>query len=344
VEAETMRRSQPPRAPSALLRILILSGVLAATLAAPVAAQDQSPAPMAESPAPMAASPAPMAADGVDLPAGWQPEGIARLGDALYVGSLADGAIYRIDATTREGSILVPGTEGSVAAGIEADEPNGRIWVAGGPTGEVRVYAADSGDLLETYTFEGAGFLNDLAFNGDGVYVTDSNVAQLAVIPLGADGSLPTRRAVGTVPLTGDLVYQADAFNANGIVAADDGSLILVQSVTGGLFLVDPSGGYTTAIDAGGADLTFGDGLELDGSTLYVARNQAEVIATLELDESRASATLVSEATSDDLDIPTTMARSGDDLWIVNARFGTEATAETPYWVSVWPGARPPAM
>ena len=71
------------------------------------------------------------------------------------VGSLADGAIYRIDAATREGSIFVPGVEGAVAVGIEADEPNGRIWVAGGPTGEVRAYAADSGDLLGTYTFEG---------------------------------------------------------------------------------------------------------------------------------------------------------------------------------------------
>jgi sugar lactone lactonase YvrE len=292
----------------------------------------------------MAESPAAMAAERVDLPPGWRPEGVASLGDQVFVGSLADGAIYRIDAATREGEVFVPGVEGAVAVGIEADEPNGRIWVAGGDTGEVRVYAADSGDLLETYTFEG-GFLNDLAFTGSAVVATDSNVAQLIVIPLGPDGSLPTPRAVGTVPVTGDLVYEEGDFGgANGIVAtADPAVAIVIQSATGGLFTIDPLGGVTTAIETGGADLTAGDGMYLDGSTLYVSRNQANTITTLELDETLSSASLVSEATSEGLDIPSTLSLAGDDLWIVNARFGTEPTPETEYWLSIWPGAQQPA-
>jgi hypothetical protein len=120
-------------------------------------------------------------------------------------------------------------------------------------------------------------------------------------------------------------VYLEDAFNANGIVAAP-GGLIVVQSATGGLFRVDPATGETTAIDTGGADLTFGDGLELSDTTLYVSRNQAEVIVSLELDEALTSATLLAEATSEGLDIPTTLALAGVDLWIVNARSGTEPT------------------
>ena len=191
----------------------------------------------------MAESPAPMAdrSDRVDLPAGWQPEGITSLGGSLFVGSLADGAIWRVDAATREGEVFVPGTDGAVAVGVEADEANGRIWVAGGNTGLVRAYAADSGELLQTYAFVG-GFLNDLVATREAVYVTDSNVQQLGVIPLGADGSLPDPSAATTLPLSGDLVYQEDAFNANGIVAAPVG-LILVQSGTGGLFRVDPATG-----------------------------------------------------------------------------------------------------
>jgi hypothetical protein len=305
-----------------------------AVSALPATAQTASPVPMAE-------SSAPLSADRVELPAGWQPEGVASLNGQILVGSLADGAVYRIDPATHEGDVLVPGTEGAVAVGIEADEPNGRFWVAGGNTGEVRVYAGDSGDLLETYAFEG-GFLNDLAFTGSEVIVTDSNVQQVGVIPLAADGSLPAPDAATTLPITGDLVYQ-DGFNANGIVATEDGRVVIVQSVTGGLFSLDPSTGASTAIDTGGADLTAGDGMYLDGSTLYVSRNQAEIITSLELDESLSGASLVSEATSEGLDIPTTLALAGDDLWIVNARFGTTATPETPYWLSVWPGAQPPA-
>jgi sugar lactone lactonase YvrE len=324
------------------IRVGIGAMAAAALWALPVGAQAQSPSTPAEGPGTSAGSPAATPGDQVDLPPGWQPEGIASLNGQLFVGSLADGAIYRIDAATREGEVFVPGVEGAVAVGVEADEPNGRIWVAGGDTGEVRAYAADSGDLLATYTFEG-GFLNDLAFTGDAVVVTDSNVQQVGVIPLAADGSLPEPEAATTLPITGDLAYQEDAFNANGIVATEDGRVIVVQSVTGGLFVVDPATGAATAIDTGGADLTAGDGMYLDGSTLYVSRNQAEVIVTLELDEALGSAALVSEATSDGLDIPTTLTLAGDDLWIVNARFGTEATPETPYWLSIWPGAQPPA-
>src|SRR6188474_1245184 len=125
--------SQLPRARTTT-RTLVLSGVAVLALAVPTTAQDASPA-AAESPAAgaesagaPAASAAVVATEQVDLPAGWQPEGIASMGGQMYVGSLADGAIYRIDAATREGEVFVPGIEGAVAVGVEADEPNGRIW------------------------------------------------------------------------------------------------------------------------------------------------------------------------------------------------------------------------
>ena len=97
----------------------------------------------------------------IDLPDGWQPEGIESWGKWLYAGSLANGAIWRANARTGEGQILVPGQTGKVAVGLHIDHW-GRLWVAGGPTGEVRVYNARNGKLLQTYTFTGTGFLNDL--------------------------------------------------------------------------------------------------------------------------------------------------------------------------------------
>ena len=47
-----------------------------------------------------------------------------------------------------------------------------------------------TGEILETYTFT-AGFLNDVAVTEDAVYVTDSLIQQLIVIPLPDDGSVP---------------------------------------------------------------------------------------------------------------------------------------------------------
>src|SRR5512146_757988 len=58
----------------------------------------------------------------VHLPNGFQPEGIViGRGTNLYAGSLANGAIYRADLRTGEGSILVPGHTGDVAVGLDYD-------------------------------------------------------------------------------------------------------------------------------------------------------------------------------------------------------------------------------
>jgi hypothetical protein len=160
-------------------------------------------------------------------------------------------------------------------------------------------------------------------------------VAELKVVPLDEDGSLPPADGGTTLPLTGGY-QQVDGFNANGIVTVDD-QLILVQSATGMLYRVDPTTGVATTIDTGGYALTNGDGLELVGTDLYVSRNQNNLVALLALDPSFASASLVGEITSPDLDVPSTLAWSGENLYAVNARFSTEATADTEYWIARLP-------
>ena len=268
--------------------------------------------------------------DRIDMPNGWAPEGITTDGTSLYAGSLADGSILQADPVTGATSVLVEGADGLVVAGLEYDD-YGRLWAAGATTSEVRVYDADSGELLASYPFDG-GFLNDLAATADAVYVSDSVVPQVAVVPLGEDGALPAPEDTTTLPITGDMEY-GDSFNANGIVATPVG-LVVVHSGLGQLYRVDPTSGESSLIDTAGVELTAGDGLELDGSMLHVVRNRMNAIVILELDEALASATLVGEATSDDFDVPTTVARLGDDLWAVNARFGTEATPDTEYWMT----------
>jgi strictosidine synthase-like protein len=271
----------------------------------------------------------------IALPNGFAPEGItAGRGTTVYVGSLVDGRIWRGDVRTGRGSILVP-PAGGTAVGTEYEARANRLWVAGGGTGAVRVYNATTGALLQTYQFGAGRFLNDLVATREAVYVTDSLMQQLVVIPLGPTGALPAPTAAHTIPLSGDIQYVA-GFNVNGIVASR-GWLIIVQSNTGQLFRVDPATGSAQEIDLGGASASFGDGLELVGSTLYAVRNQLNRVAVFRLGAGLVSAQLLGEITSADLNVPTTAAFSAGRLWAVNARFGTTPTPTTPYWITPLP-------
>ena len=269
----------------------------------------------------------------IDLPPGFQPEGIESFGPWLFAGGLQDGAIWRGSAVTGEGDILVPGMAGRMATGLHLDH-FGRLWVAGATTGTIRVYNALTGDLLQTYTFSGTGFLNDLDITRGAVYATDSMNAQLAVIPLGGFGRLPDPSVAHLMPLTGDFQMQP-GFNANGI-AARGGWLVMVQSNTGFLFKVNPRTGETHKIDTGGYLLTNGDGLERRGRTLYVVRNQNNLVAALRLSRGLRSAELIGEITAEAgaLSVPTTATATLRGLYVVNARFGI-TTDE--YWITRLP-------
>ena len=76
----------------------------------------------------------------IQLPTGWQAEGIAvGYGHLFYSGSLATGAVYRGDLRTGEGDILVE-PQGRPAVGLKVDERSGTIFVAGGPSGTAAAY------------------------------------------------------------------------------------------------------------------------------------------------------------------------------------------------------------
>ncbi len=281
-----------------------------------------------------AASPFPAT---IDLPDGWRPEGItAGRGTTVFVGSLADGGIWKGDVRTGDGDVFVTGT-GDPGAGVDYEAGADRLWVAGGESPEVRVYDATSGELLRTYSFSDVGFLNDVVVTRDAAYITDSNIQQLVVIPLGPGGALPEDGFL--LPLSGDIVYDPAQFNANGIVDAR-GWLILVQSFNGNLFRVDPQTGEAFGIDIPSDSALSGDGLELHGSTLYVVRNFANTVSSLRLGPGLASATLTGSLSADDgfaLDIPTTVARQAGRLWAVNARFTTPPGPQTEYWITRLP-------
>lgn len=265
----------------------------------------------------------------IELPDGWQPEGITSgQGSEFFVGSLAAGAVWRGDFRSGQGSEFIPGGS-PPAVGLAYDSRRGRLWVAGGDTGQVRVYDAGNGRLLRSYTVPGSGFLNDLVVTRDAVYATDSLVQQLVVVPLGRFGQLPP--AATTLPLTGDIQFQ-DGFNANGIVASPNGdTLIIVQSNVGKLFAVDAASGVADEIELTGGDVLDGDGLELKFRVLYVVQNNQNKVGVVRLSLDLGSGSYTGAITDADLDVPSTATLNSGFLWAVNARFSTPPTPTTEY-------------
>lgn len=262
------------------------------------------------------------------LPDGWLPEGIAiGARPYAYLGSRATGGLYRADLRTGEGTVLYPGASGQIAVGLKVDR-DGLLYVAGN-TGVARVHDARTGEVLVTHQLtEATGhFINDVTLLGDRAWFTDSRDAALHSVPRGRDG------AVRALPLTGDWVQTPDVNNANGIVTAPDGrGLIVVSSTPGKLYRVDPRTGHASEITlVGAADVANGDGLYRVGRTLYVVQNRLNVVTVFDLDARAATATLRRSVTDPRFDVPTTAARFGDRLYLVNARFTSPQTPETTF-------------
>ena len=268
----------------------------------------------------------------IPLPNGFAPEGIETRGNTFYTGSVANGAILVGNLRKGTHQILVPGattpnTRG--ATGIEYDR--GLLWVAGAGFGNARVYDAKSGALVQEIPFATppGTFINDVVVTKRGAYFTDSQRPVLYRVEVSKHGA---PGAVTTIPLSGDYQHVAGQFNLNGIVATKNGkALIAVQSVAKKLLSIDPSTGAAKTIDIGTYDLANGDGLLLQGKTLYVVQNRSNQIAVFRLSHDLAKATFVRAITDPDFDVPTTIDRSGNRLYVVNARFGTATPTDQHY-------------
>jgi hypothetical protein len=175
-------------------------------------------------------------------------------------------------------------------------------------------------------------FINDVVITRDAAYFTNSFQPILYKVPLADDGGLPSPLTSVAIPLSGDYQFTAGAFNANGIDALPNGkTLVIVNSTEGALYTVDPETGVASRIDLGMGNVSNGDGILLQGRTLYVVQNQLNRIAVVELASNLASGEIVDLLTNSSFDVPTTIAKFGNALYAVNARFGTVPTPETEY-------------
>ncbi|MEV7283864.1 superoxide dismutase [Streptomyces sp. NPDC093252] len=303
-------------------RRALLTGLTAATLAAATATTATT--------ATAAPSRAPWPTE-FPLPDGFLPEGIT-IGSRpyAYLGSRANGAVLRTDLRTGTGEILHPGAPGTATIGLKLDG-DGTLYLAGGASGTARLVDARTGSLRTTHTLSTATptFINDVILTGDRAWFTDSRNPVLYGVPRGGRSTPGVRE----LPLTGDWVQIPDINNANGIVATPDGKdLIVVQSNPGALYRVSLRTGVARRLTLTGADsVLYGDGLLRIGSTLYVVQNRHNLVSVWDLDLARTRATLRRTITDPRFDVPTTAARHGNRLYLVNARFTSPQLPTTTF-------------
>jgi sugar lactone lactonase YvrE len=274
--------------------------------------------------------------DVIPLPNGFRPEGIASgTGTTFYVGSIPTGAVYRGDLRTGEGAVLVPAQAGRSSIGLKYDARTGLLFVAGGMTGNAYIYDGQTGaNVAEIQLTTLPSFINDVVVTKDAAYFTNSFQSELYRVPLANNGELPPVPTSTPIPLGGDYQFIPGGFNANGIEATPDGkNLIIVNSADGALYNVDPTTGIATLIDLGDDAVPNGDGILLQGKTLYVVQNVMNQIAVVELAPDFTSGTIVDTITSSAFRVPTTIAKFGEALYAVNARFDTPPTPSTEYEV-----------
>jgi sugar lactone lactonase YvrE len=281
----------------------------------------------------------------IRLPDGFRPEGIAIRGNTFYVGSIPTGAVVRGNLRTGQVDPFVPGVTDGTKAAIGMKVDRGRLFVAGGPTGDAFVYNAKTGATIASYELptSGATFVNDVVVTKRAAWFTDSQRAVLYRLPLGPNGRPGAASSITQVPLAGDYA-QVGGFNVNGIDATPNGkTLVFVQSATGRLFTTGANGvaRAITLTGPGGApdSVPNGDGILLDGKTLYVVQNQLNTVAKIRLSSNLRSGTVVTRITNAQLpttaqfSVPTTIAEHGSRLYAVNARFGTPP-AGADYWIT----------
>ncbi|HEX3762062.1 MAG TPA: hypothetical protein VHW23_25350 [Kofleriaceae bacterium] len=258
------------------------------------------------------------------------PEGVASdsRGGVFYVGATGDGTIYRGTLGNPSVEVFIPGATGKSAVGLKL--ALGRLFVAGGTTGDILVYDLASRRQVGAFATGAGGFLNDLAIlpSGD-VFVTDSTRPTLwHVTPAQLRAGSGTPEAISVAP---EIVYQAGQFNLNGIVPVGEHSLIAVQTVNGALFRIDLERNGRRIQQIAADPVVGGDGMLLDGGRLVVVQGSPAQLTFLDLDRGASRATVVGHLTDPTLRGPSTVARDRDRYLVVNADF---ATSTTPFTVS----------
>ncbi|HJT42925.1 MAG TPA: hypothetical protein VJ750_05430 [Rhizomicrobium sp.] len=279
------------------------------------------------------------------------PEGIGydAASGHIYTASALDGVVVRTnlrsgasDIVAKPGVILPADSKVFPGAlGMKVDRAK-RLWLAGGRTGKIHVLDTRDGSLIKTIATPGeGGVLNDTVVTQDYVYVTDTFRPILWRVPVNGDqiGEAEAWIDFKDTPID----YTAAGPKLNGITLTPDGkNLIVVHMGKGLLFKISIATRAITPIDIGTDTVQGGDGLALDGTTLYVVRQPAAEVVTIKLAADLNTGKVVSRLTDPTFKWPATAVKVGDELLVVNAQFNKRATNDPvrPFSVTAIPVSR----
>jgi sugar lactone lactonase YvrE len=273
------------------------------------------------------ASPSP---DVIVLPGANSAEGIATgAGSTFYAGELFTGDIFRGDLRSGDAERFIDAPAGRQALGLKVDLSHDLLFVAGGFTGQGYVYDLSTGAAVADFQLGAVinAVINDVVVTKDAAWFTDSAQPHLYRVPIGPGGTLGPP---STLVVEGPAANIGFDFNLNGITATPNGkTLIVAHSGLGALFTVDPDSGDSSSI--GDVAVPFVDGILFEAGRLYAVQNFLNQIAEINLSPDLSSGSVENLITSSNFQVPTTVARSGNLLAVVNAKFDTgfPPTADT---------------
>jgi sugar lactone lactonase YvrE len=256
------------------------------------------------------------------LPGAKSAEGIALgRGSDFYAGDLFAGDIYRGDLQKGTAALFIDAPAGRMAAGMKYDSSSGLLFVAGLITGQAYVYDTATGATVAVYQFADPStspIINDVAITNDGAWFTDSAHPQLYFVPITHGVPGPFR----TLPLSGPAAAITGQFNLNGIASTPNGATLIVShSTNASLYTVDASTGASALIQ--GVNLPNVDGILLNGHRLWAVQNFSNQVSEVRLSSDLRSGVIDNVISSNLFEVPTAVARHGNRLGIVNAKFDT---------------------
>jgi sugar lactone lactonase YvrE len=253
-------------------------------------------------------------------------EGIAAgRGATFYAGDLFAGDIFRGNLQRGTAELFIDAPTGRMAVGMAVNVAHDLLFVAGGFTGQAYIYDTVTGATVASYQFgdPAASLINDVALTRDGAWFTDSFQARLYFVPVSRAGVPgPTFRTLGLSGPAAALSPISGAVNLNGIAATPNGTtLIVAHSANAQLDTVDPTSGASAAI--AGVSVPNVDGILLEAGRLWAVQNFSNQVSRIRLAPDLSSGLVEEVITSPLFQIPTTAARFGSRLAVVNAKFDT---------------------
>ncbi len=260
------------------------------------------------------------------------PEGIAYNSNTgnFYTGSVTNGDILQVNVQSGDTKLFASGSAHNrkAATGMKIDQMN-RLWVCGGADNKIQVLSLDGTPIKswDTKALFGSGFINDCIIDNTHIYFTDSQIKKIYRTSI--TESQPGNLEEWLSFTDAQIPYAATGTNANGIVSTPDNKyLIIVVSSSGKLYRIDKTTKVIAEIVLN-TPVTSGDGLYLEGNTLYVSRNATNLIFPVVLNADYTQGT-VGNGFGNNLMFNTTIAKAGNYFLVVNGQLNKRRNATTP--------------